>query len=488
MSDKIPTPSPLPSPPINPHSLSERINTSTRPLHTQLNRLILTRLPLALPPYTNSPSTYVSGLLHIAPIYSNFESLWATILSTPQLPTTPKDSHDVCDPEKPLVDSNTTPLASPKTTEPPILHAPQTCGRTHSLLAHLRLPGLLRAGRLRADIRVLTSTPDHKIDAQLAEIAHSGPLAEFLGHTKVSVEANPHVLLAYAWVLYMALFSGGRYLRAALKEAGGQGNTFWDRGSAPAQPYSIGDASIPPHSTSRKTSLSEPGTVSARSQPSNEFPARPSKPIAGLQFFNFIGNQDGEDIKTEFKKRLAEAELLLTAGEKDDIVLEAQHIFSYMVQLINQLDAVVGTSDDNLETSASAARGRPLNASRDSVSVAKERISRHAIEREQNEPQDQEEGPNTAERPKDSTFLGVVAGPLAKVIEFRGRILSFDDVVRSLSRTPTPQVTFIVGKDRMVADRVTSQPEVVIREISRGVVTPALVLLLLALFVWVYIL
>ncbi|PBP27863.1 heme-binding peroxidase [Diplocarpon rosae] len=484
MSDNIPTPSPLPSPPINPHSLSERINTSTRPVHTQLNRLILTRLPLALPPYTNNPSTYVSGLLHIAPIYSHFEGLWATILTTPQLPTTLQASYDVCDPEKPLVDSNTTPL-HPKTTESPILHTPKICGRTHSLLAHLRLPGLLRAGRLRADIRILTSTPDHQIDAQLAEIARSGPLAEFLAHTKASVEANPHVLLAYAWVLYMALFSGGRYLRAALKEAGGQGNSFWDRDSAPVQPYRIGDSIIPPRAKSRMTPQSELGAASTQSPPSAHFPARLSKPVAGLQFFNFIGNQDGEDIKSEFKKRIAEAEVLLTSGEQDDIVIEAQHIFSYMIQLVNQLDAVVGTSDDDLETSASAARGRPLNASRDSVSVAKERISRHTIEREQDEQRDLGEEVMTAETSKDNNFLSVVAGPLAKVIEFRGRIPSFDDVVRKLSRTPTPQVTFVVEKDGG-DDRAMDQPEVVVHESSRGTATPVLVLLLLALLLWMY--
>ncbi|KAK2627196.1 hypothetical protein QTJ16_003162 [Diplocarpon rosae] len=487
MLDNIPTPSPLPSPPINPHSLSERINTSTRSVHTQLNRLILTRLPLALPPYTNNPSTYVSGLLHIAPIYSNFEGLWATILTTPQLPTTLQASYDVCDPERPLVDSNTPPLVHPKTTEPPILHTPKICGRTHSLLAHLRLPGLLRAGRLRADIRILTSTPDHQIDAQLAEIAHSGPLAEFLAHTKASVEANPHVLLAYAWVLYMALFSGGRYLRAALKEAGGQGNSFWDRDSAPVQPYRIDDSIIPPRAKSRVTPQSALGTAPTHAQPSNDIPARPSKPVAGLQFFNFIGNQDGEDIKSEFKKRIAEAEVLLTSGEQDDIVIEAQHIFSYMIQLVNQLDAVVGTSDDDLETSASAARGRPLNASRDSVSVAKERIGRHIVEREQDERRDQGEEDSTAQTLKDNKFLSVVAGPLAKVIESRGRIPSFDDVVRKLSRTPTPQVTFVVEKD-VGDDRAMDQPEAVIRETSRGAATPILVLLLLGLLLWVYIL
>ena len=35
------------------------------------------------------------------------------------------------------------------------------------------------------------------------------------------------MLLAYAWVLYMALFSGGRFIRATLESAGTDG--FWHR-------------------------------------------------------------------------------------------------------------------------------------------------------------------------------------------------------------------------------------------------------------------
>ncbi|KAI9049103.1 hypothetical protein LZ554_006951 [Drepanopeziza brunnea f. sp. 'monogermtubi'] len=458
MSDNIPTPSSIPSPPINPHSLSERINISTRPLHTQLNRLILTRLPLALPPYTNNPSTYVSGLLHIAPIYNTFEGLWATILCSPQLPTTIKGYQDACDPDKPLLDSRTTPLLSPTSTEPPILHIPRICGRTHSLLTHLRLPGLLRADRLLADLRTLANVPDNQIDVQLAAISRSGPLSQFLAHTKASVEANPHVLLAYAWVLYMALFSGGRYLRAALKDAGGHGTTFWDRDSSPIRPYSIDDSAVPPRSTSRQAhSQSESDTAPTRSEPNHNFPPRPSEPVPGLQFFNFVGGEDGEDLKREFKKRIADAENLLTAREKDDIEVEAQHIFTYMIQLIHQLDVAVGTKEEDLETSASAARGRPLSASRDSVSVAKERIGRNTIQREESE--QREPGPLTeaeAEGPRKRSFLDVVGGPLARVVEFRGRILSFDAIVRRLSGPPPPptlpQVTFMVEKNAILDD------------------------------------
>ncbi|KAH7343005.1 hypothetical protein BKA65DRAFT_302978 [Rhexocercosporidium sp. MPI-PUGE-AT-0058] len=342
----IPTPSPLPSPPTAPHSLSERINKSTRSLHTQLNRLILTRLPLALPPYTTNPSTYASGLLHIAPIYSTFEDIWADLVSSPQLPTSLRnqDSHNICDPKAPLANAKDATLH----------HTSKICSRTHSLLTHLRLPGLLRTDRLLSDIHTLTRTPTHLLSLQLLTLSSSGPLSEFLLHTRTSVEANPHVLLAYAWVLYMALFSGGRYLRAALKEAGGQGEAFWSRDSSPTRPYSLDDSFIPPRSTSRSsprtahTSTSETNTAPTRAAP---FPTRlpppepNAKPIPGLQFFNFPGDDDGEDLKALFKARIAEAEILLTDGEKDDIVVEAQHIFTYMLRLVDQLDAVMGTGE-----------------------------------------------------------------------------------------------------------------------------------------------
>lgn len=433
-----------------------------------MNRLILTRLPLALPPYTSNPSTYVSGLLHIAPIYSTFEGLWATNLSSSQLPTTiPEGDRDVCDPDQPLVDATTTPFLSPTSTEAPILHSPKICGRTHSLLTHLHLPGLLRTGRLLADIRVLANIPDHKIDSRLAEIACSGPLSEFLAHTRAAVEASPHVLLAYAWVLYMALFSGGRYLRAALKEAGGDGTAFWDRASSPIRPYSIDDSFVPPRSTSRTHSPSESSTASTRPRPADHSPSRPSRSAAGLQFFNFVGSQDGEDLKTEFKKRIAEAEMLLTTREKDDVVLEAEHIFTYMIKLVHQLDIAMGTQEDDLETSAtptSPARGRPLSASRDSVSVAKERIRRSTLEREESEqraPAPPTEAHAADDEARKPTLLTVVGGPLARVVQFRGRLLSFDAIVRRLSGSPSssqqPQVTFVGDKDEAVGGAVVAE-------------------------------
>lgn len=388
----IPTPSPVSSPSDSPYSLSERskspksllkpsnkptVNISTRPIHTQLNRLILARLPLALPPYTTNPSTYVSGLLHIAPIYITFETLWQTILDAPRLPTTLKPSFnfgiDACDPEHPIIDSKS-PINLPATDIPVLLHAPKVCSRTHSLLAHLRLPGLLRAGRLRADIRVLTGTPEHKIDEQLEAVSQDGKLADFIAHTKLSVETNPHVLLAYAWVLYMALFSGGRYLRASLVAAGGSPQDFWNREPSPVRPYSITQNRRSSVSRSSPSSTPSRGRSPSRSHPSYNSDTTTSSLVPGLQFFNFNGAYDGEDIKTEFKTRIAEAEHLLTEGEKEDIVTEAGHIFKFMVGMVEMLDNVMGTSEEDVESVRIASKQPGLVSSRDSVAVAQERL------------------------------------------------------------------------------------------------------------------
>lgn len=363
---------------MTPHHLSVNkfsVNIATRNIHSKLNRLVIARLPLALPPHASNPSTYITGLLHIAPVYITFESAWQSILDKPRLPSILTKRLDSCDPEDLLLDSKDV-LVLQNTEVPPLKHTPKVCSRTHSLLSYLRLPGLLRAGRLRSDIRILTRTPDHKIDEQLEIVSQHGKLAAFIVHTQRSVDANPHVLLAYAWVLYMALFSGGRYLRALLQDAGGSGIDFWHRDPSPIRPYTVtGDRS------DRRRSVSEDdGLAKAQAQS----PSRPRSrsrsdsfvtgmPLPGMQFFNFMGDEDGEDIKLEFKKRIGEAEILLTQGEKEDVITEAQAIFEFMVEMVGELDQVMASKDISAQT---AKISTPQIRSRDSLAVALERLSK----------------------------------------------------------------------------------------------------------------
>lgn len=381
------------------------VNIATRPLHSQLNRLILARLPLTFPPHTSNPSTYVSGLLHIAPIYITFETLWDTFLNAPQLPTILNQALDSCEPAFEGVGSESVPII-PTTPGGTLeaLHTAKVCSRTRSLLANLRLPGLLRAGRLRADIRVLTGTPEHKIGEQLDAVARNGRLAAFMAHTTRSVDANPHVLLAYAWVLYMALFSGGRYLRASLKEAGGT-NDFWYRDSSPVRPYSITQEAKKPRRNSNCEADMKANPSRPRSRTRSDSHA--SRMVPGLSFFNFVGEEDGEDIKREFKKRIAEAEVLLTEGEKEDIVQEAQDIFRFMVEMVEELDRVMGTKAEDIESVV--CRQRAIFAKQqDSVAIHKDRI-------------DNKDSLSTAlTAPRRSSYLEVlVANPVtAKIVQF----------------------------------------------------------------------
>jgi hypothetical protein len=179
-------------------------------------------------------------------------------------------------------------------------------------------------------------------------ISRDGKLAEFITHTRKAVQMNPHIILAYAWVFYMALFSGGRYLRAALVEAGGEGAGFWKLDPSPAsscpnlekstRPWRSNQSELDEHAVSRSSILS-----ASRSE--NGL----SRIVPGLQFFHFLGEEDGEDIKVEFKKRFVEAEALLSCGEQESIIAEAKRIFSFMVEVVLDLDKVVDAQKERLE-------------------------------------------------------------------------------------------------------------------------------------------
>ncbi|PQE14675.1 hem oxygenase-like multi-helical protein [Rutstroemia sp. NJR-2017a BVV2] len=395
------------------------VNIATRAVHTQLNRLILARLPLALPPFSTNPSIYVSGLLYIAPIYITFESLWQSIIDAPNLPICLEESRispggesaEGSDSDYLLLDSHTRHSTNNQTSIDP----PKVCSRTQSLLAHLQLPGLLRSDRLRADIRTLTDTPEHEIEEQLKLVSDCGRLAEFIAHTKQSVEKNPHVLLAYAWVLYMALFSGGRYLRASLKTAGGF-EDFWSRDPSPVRPYSV-TREAQNLAPSSKVAADEKVRPSARQKTRPECHQMMMK--QGLSFFDFVGAEDGEDIKREFKKRIAEAEVLLTEGEKADVIQEAQAIFSFMVMIVTELDAVCGTTSEDLETVKTIQpmklhkEHKPLNKSRSSITLAQERLSRTR----DNDGSSSDDGKRVENLPN---FLSsMIASPMAKLVRFK---------------------------------------------------------------------
>lgn len=124
------------------------------------------------------------------------------------------------------------------------------------------------------------------------------PLDIYVSHIGNIIAAKPHVIIAYAWIMYMALFSGGRWIRAQLRTAGDQ---FWNP--------STGDVCE-----------------------------------AGYSFLTFEGEHDGEDIKNEFKLQLGKIEAMLIQSQRAEIVVEAQDVFRRTVDMIGELDDLVATA------------------------------------------------------------------------------------------------------------------------------------------------
>ena len=79
--DILPPPTPLgPPPSATPKpSISAEINAATRKQHTELNRLIIDRLPLALPPTSKTPAVYTLGLSAFAQIFFAFEAAFTDL-------------------------------------------------------------------------------------------------------------------------------------------------------------------------------------------------------------------------------------------------------------------------------------------------------------------------------------------------------------------------------------------------------------------------
>ncbi|KAH7165882.1 hypothetical protein EDB81DRAFT_266410 [Dactylonectria macrodidyma] len=373
MTSPLPEPAPAPREHHDHHHhrpLAELIAISTRTVHARLNKLIIARLPLALPPRAVDQSIYVSGLLHIAPIYLTFERLWRSILDAePKTDsnTTTSKSHNT---ELPLLASDYDP-SKPQEARGVRAHNHTVDTRIHSLLQTMYLPGLMRSDRLKADIASLTGWPDHVVEEQLRSIGQTSRLGEFTQHIRRAVENRPHILLAYSYILYMALFAGGRFIRASLESPG---EDFWAQVPSPIRPTDLSCQ----HSTmpiERASGLTN-----------EELPQADHSPHADhkmpLRFFHFKSAEDGEDLKREFKRRLVDSESVLTDGEKHDIIQESVCIFENMTLLTHQLDEVCADSDPNDRDHGICVNDfigmiNPISARlRDSVSVAKERSAR----------------------------------------------------------------------------------------------------------------
>lgn len=254
----LPPPPPSPSPP-SASTVGARINSACRTQHTELNRLLMQRLPLALPPNQQGPLLFARGIVPFARIFFFFESEWDLLLR----------------------------------------HAASPSDGVQKWLADLRPHGLARATRLENDLKHLRAVAG-------PDIYRTPDLGDYwLRDMRTRLRSQPHVLMAYAWVFYMATFAGGRWIRQQLANGGAE---FWTQ-----RPLTDVD-------------VVEEG---------------PGPEFHGFSFLSFDGDQDGEDIKALFKTRLAEAETLLTGEQKQDIVDVAQQLFERCNKLVGELDVMV---------------------------------------------------------------------------------------------------------------------------------------------------
>lgn len=231
------------------------IHAATRPYHTSLNRLIISRLPLCLPPLAQDASGYLCGIRAFAEIYFTFESQWISLIS------------------------------SVETTE--------VSPRIQNLLGTLYHPSLIRTTRLKHDLAVLSH---RQCNLKRLNLPSWTTLSSYISTRS---QSSPHILLAYSWVMYLALFNGGRWIRSQL--------LFPNRGTSPSS--------------------------------SQFWPAVSPNAEAGcLTFWQFDGDQDGTDVKTIFKSRFETLAAELTDLERQDVVEEAVEIFKICVGIVEELD------------------------------------------------------------------------------------------------------------------------------------------------------
>ena len=250
----------MPSPPSSDAqpSISAEINAATRKQHAELNRLITEHLPLALPPNATTPGLLVQGLEPFALIFNAFENRWSALEKSVAEKSETANSHDAA---------------------------------VLAWLGSLRPKGLQRTPRLRKDLQYMA-------DVAGGSVLTTGPLLQPDLDMR-TLHEKPHVLIAYGWVFYMAIFSGGRWMRRQMANAGPK---FWD--------------------AELDQTLSE----------------KDRQQLAGFSFLSFKGDQDGEDIKEEFKTKLAEAETLLSPQERRELVEQAQKLFELCICMVKDVE------------------------------------------------------------------------------------------------------------------------------------------------------
>lgn len=225
----------------------------------------LSRINLCVPPQTLRPTLYTLGLSRYAEIFYGLEEEWVAIIGDPT-DWIGEGSVD-CIPDSSLDGRQ----------------------RMKSLLRILYVPELLRTRSLQADLSFL-----HSVDPSGAELSREqNPGLEIRSYIHDHVGQNPHLLVAWIWILYSAILYGGRELRSQLLNAGPE---FWDLSST---------------------------ELKARRTP------------CPLSFWH-IDNDSA--VKAKFRTLMVDIDQLLTPQEQQDILNESLRIFQKLESLTLSLD------------------------------------------------------------------------------------------------------------------------------------------------------
>lgn len=377
------------------------------------------------------------------------------------------------------------------------------------ILSKLFIPGLRRTGPLRRDLEDLTGWSSIELDTEIRRLVTSdGALSEFTRRIRKSVEERPHVLISYGYILYMALFAGGRFIRSSLESQRFQSFTFHNGNSLMLNlsDPSCGEEGFTYRDINRNSTAvetpDETGSVYSH--------ARLSAPPP-VNFLRFDTPSDGEELKNDFKGRLLDAECLLSENEKEEIIQEAAVIFEEMLSVVQQLDEHFDHEkpSDALSVAGglfgSAQEAKLTDRLRDSVVVTKERKGKQdarvngdvfaaslPVLGEERVSQDPEVLPRAIRFSNDPEHVSALAGNSEKVdsAPVASRLDGADDeadgdVEKQSLAQATEKLPLLQGSERQGAGQPEDDEEVEEQWNQRRVLLPFLAkLTVIASFTW----
>ncbi|OGM39398.1 hypothetical protein ABOM_012134 [Aspergillus bombycis] len=240
-------------------SITESIREAIRVPHSAVNRMNSDHIRGCLIGERRSRPLYALGFSCYTEMYLGFEAAWTALTNAEYGPGT---------------------IGGPRHMDDPGYSA-----RIATLCTLLRVEGLPRTARLKADIKRLRSDP---VTARLVADRPHGKTYEDIRRRIMNA---PHKLLAYAWVLYSALFNGGHFIRRQLLKAG---PGFWG--------------------------LSDDEDITSFPEP-----------------LSFWSVSDDSTFRDQFKSRANEAGSLLTAEERQDVVEESVSILCRCKEMTDDL-------------------------------------------------------------------------------------------------------------------------------------------------------